>query len=172
MAIVAYMDGMMNTGTARVANCYSLAGLKVGSADGRIGGIIANSGRTTITNCYYAADPSTCSFGGIVGYSDGGTSVKNCVTTLSSLGHNLNPNKPTTDNDNDGMPDAGYSDTIGDKCKASVNSILEHCSVINEGEQKYSTTTIWDTIKYPWYCVKFDSFGIGVGIPGFGQDSI
>ena len=170
--IVGYMDGMINAGTARVANCYSLAGLKVGSADGKIGGIIANSGRTTITNCYYAADPTKNSFGGIVGYSDGGTSVKNCVTTLTSLGNNLNPNKPTTDNDYDGIPDAGYSDTIGAECETSVDSIQEYCSVINKDEQKYSTTTIWDTTKYPWNCVKFDSFGIGVGIPGFGQDSI
>lgn len=177
---------------ARIANCYSLAKISAGNNE-KTGGIVGLAGGgmmgTTITNCYYAADPDTYSFGGIVGYSAGSTNVINCLTTLNSLGTNLGTHKERNwveDNNNDGLPDYGedtdndgdsdnddlyyfyYDNTTGSI--APVTSIRENINVIN-GDNAYSTD-IWPLETYPWYCVKFASFSADTNSPDFGQDTI
>lgn len=174
---------------ARIANCYSLATISAGDNE-KTGGIVGNAGGgmmgVTIKNCYYAADPDTYSFGGIVGYSAGSTNVTNCLTTLNSLGTNLGDHSISTgaDSDGDGYPDWDYNgdgvydnndlyincpdDTTGSI--AAVTSILENIEVIN-GDNAYSTN-IWPIETYPWYCVKFASFQADTDAPGFDNDTI
>ena len=144
----------------------------------------------TIKNCYYAADPNTYSFGGIVGYSAGSTNVTNCLTTLNSLGTNLGDHKVSYDSgadyDGDGMADYDY-DQDGDIDNddlyiyysypdnttgsiAAVTSILENIEVIN-GDNAYSTN-YWPLETYPWYCVKFASFQADTDAPDFDNDTI
>ena len=176
---------------ARIANCYSLATIS-GTTD-KAGGIVGAAGGgmsgATIKNCYYAADPNTYSFGGIVGYSAGSTSVINCLTTLNSLGTNLGTHKVRNwveDNNNDGLPDYGedtdgdgdsdnddlydvyYDNTTGSV--PAVTSILNNITVIN-GDNAYSKS-IWPTTTYPWSCVKFASFSADTDAPGFDNETI
>ena len=175
---------------ARIANCYSLAKISAGDNE-KTGGIVGLAGGgmmgTTITNCYYAADPATYSFGGIVGYSAGSTNVINCLTTLNSLGNNLGNHQIPTgcpDENNDGVPDwdyngdnvldskdfyDNYSDNITGSI-AAVTSILDNITVIN-GDNAYSKN-YWPLETYPWYCVKFASFSADTNSPDFGQDTI
>lgn len=171
--IVGYMDGMTNGGTARIANCYSLATLTAGTS-GKIGGIIARAGGMTITNCYYAADPNTYTFGGIVGESFMTCNVTNCLTTLSSLGGLGNHLVYDKDTNGDWITDSNdtpsnYPDvTTGSE--VVVASIKDKLTVIN-GDQKYSTN-LWSTTTYPWNCVKFASFEVDTDSPNYGQDSL
>lgn len=188
-------ESMYGNNNGRIANCYSLATLTVGSNNGHIGGIVGNAGGgmnlgSNIDNCYYAAAPETYSFGGIVGNSDGNCKVTNCVTTLASLGLNLGSHRVRNnveDRDNDGLPD-WWNDTDGDgdsdnddlytitndivceKSKASVTYILDNFSVINEDE-KYSTN-LWDTTAYPWKCVKFASFEVDTDSDDFDDETV
>lgn len=171
---------------SRIANCYSLAPLSVGTG-GHAGGVVGTIGFSSIVNCYYAANPDTYTYGGIVGNSDGSTTVKNCLTTLASLGHNLGEHKVRTncpDADNDGLPDWDYNvdgkwddndlyyfynDEITNSV-SSVTSILDNISVIN-GNNAYSTN-IWDVNLYSWKCVKFASFSAETDAPDFNQDTL
>lgn len=178
----------MGNSQSRIANCYSLATISVGT-NGNAGGIVGSSAMATITNCYYAADPGTYSFGGIVGYSGGSVSVSNCLTTLNSLGTNLGTHKERNwveDNNNDGLPDYGedtdgdgdsdnddlyyiYNDYVTDS-QSAVTSILDNLMVIN-GDNAYSSN-YWDINVYPWYCVKFASFSADTDSPDFNDDTI
>jgi hypothetical protein len=189
--IAGYMDGMMAYG-ARIANCYSLATLSVG-ANGNIGGIIGDAGvGLNIINSYYAADPNIYTFGGIVGISSGYCNVKNCLTTLASLGSNLGSHTIRTgcpDDNNDGIPDWDYNgdglynnddlyykwDDIITNSEYSVMSILAKIDIINDaqnvdGDKKYSATDIWS--GYNWECVKFASFSIDFDSPDLDDDTI
>lgn len=175
-----------NYGVSRIANCYSLAPLSVGTG-GHAGGVVGTISFSSIVNCYYAANPDTYTYGGIVGNSGGFTTVKNCLTTLASLGHNLGEHKVRTDcpdADNDGLPDWDYNndgkrddndlyyfynDDITNSV-FSVTSILDNISVIN-GDNAYSTN-IWDVNLYPWKCVKFASFSAETDAPDFNQDTL
>lgn len=170
----------------RIANCYSLAPLSVGTG-GHAGGIVGTIGMNSVVNCYYAANPATYTYGGIVGNSGGSTTVKNCLTTLASLGYNLGEHKIRTgcsDDDNDGLPDWDYNndgkldendlyyfynDEVTDS-EYSVTSILDKISVIN-GDNAYSTNT-WDETSYPWKCVKFASFSADTNAPEFDEDTL
>lgn len=172
--------------SGRIANCYSLASLSVGTG-GHAGGVVGTIGFSSIVNCYYAANPDTYTYGGIVGNSGGFTTVKNCLTTLASLGHNLGEHKVRTgcpDDDNDGLPDydyngdgkrddndlySFYNDEVNNSV-FSVTSILDNISVIN-GDNAYSTN-IWDVTLYPWKCVKFASFSAETDAPDFNQDTL
>lgn len=192
-SIVGGIVGSITGGqSSRVANCYSMATL---SADDntKTGGIVGNAGMSTVTNCYYAADPNTYSFGGIVGYSGGGMSVTNCLTTLNSLGTNLGdheefgPKRENVDYDNDGDADydydnngvtdiydlyewyTNYKDNITNSITA-VASILANKDIIN-GDNAYSSN-YWDINLYPWYCLKFSSFSGMTGAPGFDSETI
>ncbi len=178
-----YMDG----GNMRIANCYSLATLSAGT-NGHVGGILGAAGFVTVINCYYAADPTTNSFGGIWGRSMGRCSITNCLTTLNSLGNVLTiPQAPagTPDNDGDGVPDYDYNgDGVYDyndiylysshdvitNSTPSVTSILNKIDVIN-GDQAYSTNT-WPTSDYAWYCVKFADFAIDTDSPDMDNDTV
>lgn len=186
--IVGYMDGMM-AGGARIANCYSLATLTVGT-NGYAGGIIGNSGMgSSVVNSYFGGVNATnC---GIVGYSSGYCRVTNCLTTLSSLGTNLGQRihkEPTgaPDNDNDGKADWDWNgdNVINDddlyytydrsdiitNSEYSVTSILAKKTVIN-GDNAYSDN-YWDITKYPGYCVKFADFALDTDSPDYGTDTI
>ena len=174
-------------GNARIANSYSLATLTVGN-NGHIGGIVGNAGGglyggSTIINCYYAADPDTYEFGGIVGNSDGYCSVTNCVTTLASLGLNLGDHQINTDFNNDGWPDGDYNgdnswdaydlwinaaDIVCKKSEANVTSIKSKFEVIN-ADQKYSTN-VWS--GYLWECVKFASFEVDTDSDDFENETV
>ena len=175
---------------ARIANCYSLATISAGDNE-KTGGIVGLAGGgmmgVTIKNCYYAADPDTYSFGGIVGYSAGSSNVINCLTTLKSLGTNLGEHREPTDcpdYDNDGVPDQDWNgdgnydindlyyifDDVTTGSIAAVTSILENIEVIN-GDNAYSTN-YWPLETYPWYCVKFASFQADTDAPGFDNDTI
>lgn len=170
----------------RIANCYSLAPLSVGTG-GHAGGIVGTIGMSSVVNCYYAANPETYAYGGIVGNSGGSTTVKNCLTTLASLGYNLGEHKIRTgcpDYDNDGLPDLDYNNDgkqdendlyyfYNDEVTGSeysVTSILDKISVINGGNA-YSTNT-WDETSYPWKCVKFASFSADTNAPEFDEDTL
>lgn len=167
----------------RIANCYSLA--TISGTNTNIGGIIGNAGGgamgTTIVNSYYAADPAVYSYGGIVGYSGGSTSVINCLTTLNSLGTNLGDHQISTgaDYNGDGYPDYDYNgdglydsndlymnvpDNVTNSISA-VTSILANIAIIN-GDNAYSSNT-WS--NYQWDCVKFASFSADTNSPDFGN---
>ena len=186
--IVGRIEGDGMTGNARIANSYSLATLTVGN-NGHIGGIVGNAGGglyggSTIINCYYAADPDTYEFGGIVGNSVGYCSVTNCVTTLASLGLNLGPHQINTgaDSDGDGYPNWDWNnDGVWDNndiwtnaadiitnSKISVPSILAELSVIN-ADEKYSTN-LWS--GYSWNCVKFASFEVDTDADDFDNETV
>lgn len=177
----------------RVANSYSLA--TISGTNTNIGGILGSNDAmdATIINCYYAADPATYSFGGIVGYSNGYTSVTNCLTTLSSLGTNLGdheyfgPKRDWMDSDNDGVADYDYNhDGVIDNYDlydgymsrpdivtnsiAAVTSILANRNIIN-GDNAYSSN-YWDISLYPWYCVKFASFSADTNSPDYDEETI
>ena len=142
-----------------ITDCYSLANISV-SNGGYAGGIVGISGfnssdddyeyeetrKHSITNCYFAGTNSTGK--GIVGYDLGNTFIKNCLTTLSSLGIESNVTNSFT----------------------GVTSILNKKSVIN-GNNAYSNET-WPLDKYPKYCPKFIDFSGDVEIPGFGDSDI
>lgn len=183
--------GSMPSGyQARIANCYSLATLTPG-ADGKAGGIVGSTRNLTVTNCYYAANPATYTYGGIVGHSDGSVTVSHCLTTLNSLGTNLGEHKERTgcpDSDNDGKPDWDwnndgkyddydlyyfYNDNVSDSYTGTstpqaVTSILEWKWVINS-DNAYADT-YWPLQDYPWYCVKFASFSADTDAPEFDED--
>lgn len=178
--------------SSRIANCYSLATLSA-SDNTKTGGIVGVSGMTTITNCYYAADPNTYSFGGIVGNSGGAVTVSNCLTTLNSLGTNLGdhesygPKRDWMDTNNDGKADYdydgngsidnndlyewyyNYKDNTTNSISA-VTSILDNIAIIN-GDNAYSNN-YWDINLYPWYCVKFASFSADTNSPDFDDETI
>lgn len=185
--------GEMTGGWAsRVANSYSLATL---SADDntKTGGIVGNAGMSTVTNCYYAADPDTYSFGGIVGYSGGGVTISNCLTTLNSLGTNLGDHidhgnkRDWMDTNNDGIADYdydnngvidnndlyewyyNYKDNVTNSISA-VKSILANKNIIN-GDNAYSSN-IWPIATYPWECVKFASFSADTNSPDYDEETI
>ena len=186
--IVGELSGGMMTNN-RIANSYSLAQLSVGE-EGHAGGIVGDAGfGSTITKCYYAANPEDCNYGGIVGYSGGYTTVSNCLTTLASLGYNLGEHKARNDQpDADGneIPDDYYdwngdlvvdwrdlyyfyNDNVVDN-DFLVTSILDNIATIN-GENAYSTN-IWPIETYPWYCVKFASFQADTDAPEFDDETI
>ena len=174
---------------ARIANCYSLA--TISGTNVQVGGIIGNAGGgamgATILNCYYAADPNTYSYGGIVGYSGGSVTVSNCLTTLNSLGYNLGVHLVPTgcpDDNNDGIADwdwnndgiinmddlyYNYGDNISNSLTA-VTSILANKNIIN-GDNAYSSS-IWPIATYPWECVKFANFSADTNSPDYNDDTI
>ena len=192
-SILGGIVGSLGGGQAsRVANCYSLAIL---SADDntKTGGIVGVAGMSTVTNCYYAADPGTYSYGGIVGHSGGNVAVSNCLTTLNSLGYNLGfheefgPKRDHADNNNDGVADWDYNgdnvidfkdlyewyytspDNVANSI-AAVTSILANKDIIN-GDNAYSSN-YWDINLYPWYCVKFASFSADTNSPDYDEETI
>ncbi|MBR5542151.1 MAG: hypothetical protein IKU64_07335 [Bacteroides sp.] len=178
--IVGRIEGDGKDNNARIANSYSLATLTVGN-NGHIGGIVGNAGGdeyggSTVINCYYAADPKTYEFGGIVGNSDGNCKVTNCVTTLASLGLNLGPHQINIgpDYDGDGIPEynnwINADDIVCGKSEPNVTSILAKLSVIN-ADEKYSTN-LWDTTAYPWNCVKFASFEVDTDSEDFDNETV
>lgn len=142
-----------------ITDCYSLANISV-SNGGYAGGIVGISGfnsseddyeyeetrKHSIANCYFAGTNSTGK--GIVGYDLGNTFIKNCLTTLSSLGIESNVTNSFT----------------------GVTSILNQKSVIN-GNNAYSNET-WPINQYPAYCPKFIDFSGDVDSPDFGDSDI
>lgn len=150
--IVGILDHNRNgNDESKVSDCYSLAIISVGKG-GYAGGIAGMSGtvdsyyNVSIINCYFAGINSTDK--GIVGYDLGDTYVKNCLTTLPSLGIENN------------VTNSLYG----------VTSILDNKSIIN-GNNAFSSE-IWSLDKYPAYCPKFIDFSGDVDIPGFGDSDI
>lgn len=178
-SIVGGIVGEIIGGTySRVANCYSLAKISVGQ-NGYAGGIVGTSAMCTITNSYYAADPDTYSFGGIVGKSNHVTVISNCLTTLNSLGELDLDRKEYVDWDVNGDGDPtndynDYSDVVTNSFTANttlaVTSILANKDIIN-GDNAYSNN-IWPIADYKWECVKFASFSADTNIPNFDEDTI
>lgn len=161
--------GMMNVGyMSRIANCYSLSDLKVGTS-GVAGGILSSGGMgATVTNSYFAGtNPTNC---GIIGNSAGSCTVDHCLTTLSSLGTNLDVNGVIISYDpSTGLPNSWsrFPDIITDSTPG-VTSILANKSVINR-DNAYSDN-IWSVYQYE--CVKFASFSADTNSPDFGSDTI
>lgn len=137
-----------------VSNCYSMANLAVGQ-NGYAGGIVgyAVAGASPdmyVENCYFAG--TNAKGFGIVGYSDGNTTITNCLTTL--------PNLIDTSN---GQPSNSSGSLTG------VTSILNNLSVINV-DNAYSNN-VWANYNYD--CVKFAEGLTGsVTAPGFGTEII
>ena len=153
----------------KITDCYSLSTISVGNG-GYAGGIAGITGfednyydkegyyeedyyeedyyknNVSIINCYFAGTNSTGK--GIVGYDLGNTYIKNCLTTLPSLGIENN------------VTNSLYG----------VTSILNNKSVIN-GNNAFSNE-IWPLSQYPAYCPKFIDFSGDVDIPGFGDSDI
>lgn len=164
-------------GWCRIVNCYSLSALTVG-ANGVAGGILGAGGMgATVVNSYFAGTNSTdC---GIIGNSAGYCTVDHCLTTLSSLGTNLDtsptarPSNPRQEYDsNTGQMITVYDyypDTITDS-EYSVTSILDKKTIIN-GDNAYSDN-YWPLVDYPYYCVKFDSFSADTNAPDYKDDVI
>lgn len=171
--------GTMNMGyMSRIANCYSLSELVVG-ANGTAGGIVGLGGGgalgVTVTNSYFAGTNSTnC---GIIGNSGGSCTVDHCLTTLSSLGTNLDtsamarPSNPRQE----WNPDTQQSETVYDyypdfiiDSQYSVTSILANKTIINR-DNAYSDN-IWS--NYPHDCVKFASFSADTNSPDFDDEVI
>lgn len=174
--IVGILTGDM-MGQWRIANCYSLSALTVG-AEGVAGGIVGAGGMgATVINSYFAGtNPTDC---GIIGNSAGYCTVDHCLTTLPSLGTNLDtsptarPSNPREEYDSntgqwiivyDYYPDA----IIGSEY--NVTSILDKKTVIN-GDNAYSDN-YWPLDTYPYYCVKFDSFSADTDAPDYKDDVI
>ena len=142
-----------NNDKSNVYDCYSLATITIGKG-GYAGGIAGITGGedyyedeyVSITNCYFAGTNSTGK--GIVGYDLGNTYVKNCLTTLPTLGMENNVTNSFS----------------------NVTSILNKKSVIN-GNNAFSNET-WPLNMYPAYCPKFIDFSGDVDIPGFGDSDI
>lgn len=138
---------------SKISDCYSLSNISVGKG-GYAGGIAGITGfeedydeeKVSIINCYFAGTNSTGK--GIVGHNLGNTYVKNCLTTLPTLGIETN------------VTNSLYG----------VTSILNNKSVIN-GNNAFSSDT-WPLDKYPAYCPKFIDFSGDVDIPGFGDSDI
>lgn len=147
------VSGRNENHESKVSDCYSLATISVGKG-GYAGGIAGISGieedpsyvSTSIINCYFAGLNSTGK--GIVGYDLGNTYVKNCLTTLPSLGIETN------------VTNSLYG----------VTSILENKSIIN-GNNAFSSE-IWPLSNYPAYCPRFIDFSGDIDIPGFGDSDI
>ena len=172
--IVGVADGMI--GQWRIANCYSLSALTVG-AEGAAGGILGIGGMITVTNSYFAGtNPTDC---GIIGNSYGYCTVDHCLTTLPSLGTNLDtsptarPSNPREEWDNntgqmitvyDYYPDAIISSEY------NVTSILDKKTIIND-DNAYSDN-YWPLDTYPYYCVKFDSFSADTDAPDYDNEVI
>lgn len=139
---------------SKISDCYSLSTISVGKGGyaGGIAGISGNEenydedGKVSIINCYFAGSNSTGK--GIVGHNLGNTYVKNCLTTLPSLGIETN------------VTNSLYG----------VTSILDNKSIIN-GNNAFSSVT-WPLSQYPAYCPKFIDFSGDVDIPGFGDSDI
>lgn len=165
--------------TSRIVNCYSLSALAVG-ANGVAGGIVGLSGdmmmgRATVVNCYFAGtNPTNC---GIIGNSGGSCTVDHCLTTLSSLGTNLDtsatarPSNPRQE----WNPDTQQSETVYDyypdfiiESHHSVTSILANKAIINR-DNAYSDNT-WSGYLYD--CVKFASFSADTNSPDFDDEVI
>lgn len=165
--------------TSRIVNCYSLSALAVG-ANGVAGGIVGLSGdmmmgRATVVNCYFAGTNSTnC---GIIGNSGGSCTVDHCLTTLPSLGTNLDtsamarPSNPRQE----WNPDTQQSETVYDyypdfiiDSQYSVTSIQDNKVIINR-DNAYSDN-IWS--NYPHECVKFASFSADTNSPDFDDEVI
>lgn len=161
-----YVGGILGNSMASVNTCYSLSALTV-EANGVAGGVLGASGMgATVVNSYFAGtNPTNC---GIIGNSAGYCTVDHCLTTLSSLGTNLDTSP--TGHPNSYGPGNGYCpDTITDS-EYSVTSILDKKAVIN-GDNAYSDN-YWSLDKYPWYCVKFDSFSADTNAPDYKDDVI
>lgn len=171
--------GTMNMSyMARIANCYSLSELVVG-ANGTAGGIVGLGGGgalgVTVTNSYFAGtNPTNC---GIIGNSEGSCTVDHCLTTLSSLGTNLDtsatarPSNPRQE----WNPDTQQSETVYDyypdfiiESHHSVTSILANKAIINR-DNAYSDNT-WSGYLYD--CVKFASFSADTNSPNFDDEVI
>lgn len=166
--------GTMSMGwQSRIANCYSLADLTV-DANGVAGGIVGGGMMgVTVTNSYFAGTtPTDC---GIIGDSQGACTVDHCLTTLPSLGTNLDtsatahPSNPRQEWVNDQYVTVYdyYPDVITNS-QYSVTSILDNKSVINR-DNAYSDNT-WS--NYPYDCVKFASFSADTNAPSFDDDTI
>lgn len=166
--------GTMSMGwQSRIANCYSLADLTV-DANGVAGGIVGGGMMgVTVTNSYFAGTtPTDC---GIIGDSQGACTVDHCLTTLPSLGTNLDtsatahPSNPRQEWVNDQYVTVYdyYPDVIINS-QYSVTSILDNKSVINR-DNAYSDNT-WS--NYPYDCVKFASFSADTNAPSFDDDTI
>ena len=138
---------------SKITDCYSLSTISVGQG-GYAGGIAGITGverdygedNVSIINCYFAGSNSTGK--GIVGHNFGNTYVKNCLTTLPSLGIETN------------VTNSLYG----------VTSILDNKSVIN-GNNAFSND-IWPLNKYPASCPKFIDFTGDVNTPEFGEGDI
>ncbi len=132
--------------TSEIRNCYSLSDLVVDNnvvAGGIIGYGYGGSyqiNNISVFNSYFAGTNPQGS--GIIGQSNGGCVVQNCLTTLSSLGTNI--------------------DNVSNS-QAEVTSILQNIDIINV-ENAYSTE-VWQ--GYNFDCVKFvTDFNLGDGSTG------
>lgn len=173
------LGGIVGTGyMLRIANCYSLSELKVG-ANGTAGGIVGHGGGgamgVTVTNSYFAGtNPTNC---GIIGNSEGSCTVDHCLTTLSSLGTNLDTSataRPSNRRE-EWDPNTGQNITVYDyypdfiiNSQHSVTSILANKAIINR-DNAYSDN-IWS--NYLHECVKFASFSADTNSPDFGDETI
>jgi len=171
----------LSFGGIRIVNSYSLANISCGTAvkAGGIVGITRLSGAYGtagfISNCYFAGSNTTGS--GIVGYSEGGCKISNCLTTLASLGVNLGEIENEYDYDINGDDVVDENDVLKDVVINSftdVTSILSKVGVLNSGgESVYSDKEgdLWE--NYPYYCVKFAKGISGsITVPGFGSTEI
>ena len=131
----------------RLNNCYSLADIQVGT-DGVAGGIVGKTAKTYVSYNYFSGtNANGC---GIVGHSDGNVEVKNCVTTLSSLG--------TTAAD------------VEINSKVGVTSIKDNKDIINV-ENAYSDTC-WPETVNKFFSLKFADFFIDTEVPNFDQETV
>lgn len=164
-------------GETRIANCYSLADISVGQG-GYAGGLIgythwggAYGYGVFLSNSYFAGTNNAITGYGLIGLSEGGCQIKNCLTTLASTG-DFGTRQANWDVNGDGVIDANdvVSDNESDSY-ANIKSIVNNLNVLNaNGEEAYSTD-IW--LGYSYDCVKFlTGLSGSVVAPGFGSEII
>ena len=72
---------------ASISNCYATGNITTtgnGSNDGRAGGLLGNSGGSTITKCYAIGNVSGTKYvGGLIGF--GGGTITNCYANLGNI---------------------------------------------------------------------------------------
>lgn len=151
----------------RVVNCYSLSRVEATNTGAVSGGLIGTGVMgTTLINSYFAGSGTSY---GIVGYSYGGCSISNCLTTLDNFCSNWGDHYINNgDGSYDNYQDYPLDPINDDKVRVGVTSILANKEFINS-DNAYSDN-IWSGYQYE--CVKFDSFSAETDIPGFGDDVI
>ena len=120
----AYVGGISGSRFS-ITNCYSLCTIE-GTDQNTTAGIIGESFNETPQNCYFAGTLTNDGYG-----ITGKGTVTNCLTTAATLSN---------------------ADTEDDNKYKNLTSIVDMVTHIN-GEEAYSTSTIWEDFNYK--CPKF-----------------